>query len=192
MSIKPSGCTQCIIQQPTICCELCLPSYFETVAHVSLEKSKNRPPCSTLPEKNYKTNPCDIELWNALHDFHKTHTLEHFGCAHLCNTGPGVIMANDVLQHIVDCAHISTSLKQLPSLWRRLTGAVQRSLEMWYWILLSYATLSQLQTHPLHLLPMVHYPHPFLWSNPIDARLVNKKVISVSKFIGYNYTKLRM
>ena len=100
-----SGCTRCIIQQPTICCELCSPSYFETVAHVSLEKSKNQPPRSTLPEENYKTNPCDMELRNALHNFCKTHTLECFGHAYLHNTGPDVIMVNDVLQRIVNCAH---------------------------------------------------------------------------------------
>ena len=46
-----------------------------------------------------------MELQNALHDFRKTRTLEHFGCAHLHNTGPGVIMADDVLQRIVDCTH---------------------------------------------------------------------------------------
>jgi hypothetical protein len=90
---------------PTICCELCTPAHFKDIARVSIEKAKNRPARSTIPDKNYTPTAQDAELRAALHDFRKMRTLELHGRARLRNLGPGIIMGDDVLQRIVDCSH---------------------------------------------------------------------------------------
>jgi hypothetical protein len=90
---------------PSICCELCTPAHFKDIARVSIEKAKNRPARSTIPDKNYTPAPRDAELRAALHDFRKTRTLELHGRARLRNLGPGIIMGDDVLQRIIDCSH---------------------------------------------------------------------------------------
>jgi hypothetical protein len=46
-----------------------------------------------------------MNLRDALHNFRKEQTIARFGHACLRNTGPGIIMADDVLQRIIDCAH---------------------------------------------------------------------------------------
>ena len=48
-----------------------------------------------------------MNLRNALHEFRKEKTIEKFGCACLRDTGPGIIMADDVLFRILDCAHFN-------------------------------------------------------------------------------------
>lgn len=90
---------------PTICCELCTPAHFENFARVSIEKPKNRSARSTLPEKDYVPASRDVELRAALHTFRKARTLELYGRARLRNLGPGIVMGDDVLQRIIDCAH---------------------------------------------------------------------------------------
>src|SRR5882762_5689723 len=37
------GCPHCIIKMPTIFCELCMPTHFEDIGQVSIEKAKNCP-----------------------------------------------------------------------------------------------------------------------------------------------------
>ena len=103
----PAGCPRCIVQAPTICCELCTPAFFENIARVSIAKTKNRPPRTTLPAKTYQMTSQDMNLHNALHEFHKEKTIEKFGRACLRDTGPGIIMADDVLFRILDCAHFT-------------------------------------------------------------------------------------
>lgn len=48
-----------------------------------------------------------MSLRNALHEFRKKQTVEKFGHACLRDTGPGIIMADDVLNRILDCAHFN-------------------------------------------------------------------------------------
>lgn len=47
----------------------------------------------------------DLTLRDALHQFWKQKTLERFGRVTLKNHGPGLIMSDEVLTRIVDCAH---------------------------------------------------------------------------------------
>lgn len=101
----PLGCPRCMISDPTICCELCTPAHFEDFARVTMDKAKNRPSRSRLPDKDYKATSQDMKLRDALHSFRKEQTILEFGRACLRNTGPSIIMADDVLQRIVDCAH---------------------------------------------------------------------------------------
>lgn len=46
-----------------------------------------------------------MSLRNALHEFRRAATTKKFSRAVLKNSGPGVVMSNEVLQRIVDCAH---------------------------------------------------------------------------------------
>ncbi|KAJ7825137.1 hypothetical protein B0H14DRAFT_2596792 [Mycena olivaceomarginata] len=53
----------------------------------------------------YMANTQDMNLSNVLHEFRRVATIKKFSCAVLKNSGPGVVMSNEMLQHIVDCVH---------------------------------------------------------------------------------------
>ncbi|KAF8192846.1 P-loop containing nucleoside triphosphate hydrolase protein [Mycena galopus ATCC 62051] len=71
------------------------------------------------------------KLRDALHEFRKTATIEKFSKAVLKNSGPGVLMSNEVLQRIVDCAHLHKieSTEQLLK-ETRWAGAVEFGTEI--------------------------------------------------------------
>jgi hypothetical protein len=46
-----------------------------------------------------------MDLRDTLHNFRKQCTIDKFGQAALKNNGPGMIMPNDLLDCIIDCAH---------------------------------------------------------------------------------------
>lgn len=46
-----------------------------------------------------------MTLRDALHEFRRDATVKKFSRAVLKNSGPGVVMSNEILQRIVDCAH---------------------------------------------------------------------------------------
>jgi ATP-dependent DNA helicase RecQ len=46
-----------------------------------------------------------MNLRDALHEFRRNATVKKFSRAILKNSGPGVVMSNEILQRIVDCAH---------------------------------------------------------------------------------------
>jgi hypothetical protein len=98
------GCPCCIVLPSPICCELCNPSAFADFALVDIAKSSNKPARSRLPKKSALMSH-DHDLRKALHEFRKRRTISKFGTPCLINTGPGIIMPNDILQRIVDCAH---------------------------------------------------------------------------------------
>jgi hypothetical protein len=100
----PSGCQRCIISASLICCKLCSPRIFEDFAVVDLSlRPKPRPGRSRI--QSFKPNSHDMDLRNALHDFRKQRTIDKFGLPALKNNGPGMIMTNQTLQRIIDCAH---------------------------------------------------------------------------------------
>ena len=47
----------------------------------------------------------DMGLRDALNDFREQETIKKFGKSQLKNSGPGLIMPNDILKRIVDCVH---------------------------------------------------------------------------------------
>jgi hypothetical protein len=55
----------------------------------------------------YQMTSRDMSLRTALHEFCREKTIEKFGRACLRDTGLGIIMADDVLFRIVDCAHFN-------------------------------------------------------------------------------------
>jgi hypothetical protein len=54
---------------------------------------------------SYKADALDMNLRDVLHEFRRGATTTKFGRVVLKNSGPGVVMSNEVLQRIVDCAH---------------------------------------------------------------------------------------
>ncbi|KAJ7231791.1 P-loop containing nucleoside triphosphate hydrolase protein [Mycena rebaudengoi] len=99
----PDGCPRCVSKTPPIYCELCTPSHFESFAIVDLPKPAPVPSRSRL--KAYKAEGDDMTLRDALHGFRLAATIAKFGHAVLKNNGPGMVLSNEVLQRIVDCAH---------------------------------------------------------------------------------------
>jgi ATP-dependent DNA helicase RecQ len=55
--------------------------------------------------KDYTAGASDMNLRDALHNFRREVVQTKFGLACLKDMGPGVFMANEVLQRVVDCAH---------------------------------------------------------------------------------------
>lgn len=89
---------------PTICCELCHPDPFADFALPDLQarpkRGRNR---ATI--KDYKSEPRDLQLMDALDDFREQETVKEFGKITLRTTGPSLIMSNEILKRLVDCAH---------------------------------------------------------------------------------------
>ncbi|KAH7917502.1 P-loop containing nucleoside triphosphate hydrolase protein [Leucogyrophana mollusca] len=100
---SPTGCSRCVINTPTICCELCSPNHFKDFARVSIPKPTTAPSRSKI--KDYTAARSDMELRDALHDYRKTLCIQKFGPANFKNYGAGAVMSHAILQRIVDCAH---------------------------------------------------------------------------------------
>lgn len=119
----PTGCQRCIIRQPTICCELCNPEHFKDFARsdprLRPKRLRNR---SHIPD--YKADQHDMSLRDALNEFREQETIKKFGKSRLKNSGPGLIMPNNILQRIVDCVHAqkinSKDDLQLETRWSRV------------------------------------------------------------------------
>ncbi|KAJ7767607.1 hypothetical protein B0H16DRAFT_1412044 [Mycena metata] len=97
------GCTRCKVVPAGHCCELCTPAEFAQFAHVDLPKPKQQPSRSRIAD--YKAGRIDFALRDDLHAFRKARTIELRGRAIFRSLGRGLIMPDDVLQRIVDCAH---------------------------------------------------------------------------------------
>ncbi|KZP14844.1 P-loop containing nucleoside triphosphate hydrolase protein [Athelia psychrophila] len=54
----------------------------------------------------YDTQPHNMELRKALHQFRKDETIKVFNLVTLKNIGPSIILSNALLDRIVDCAHV--------------------------------------------------------------------------------------
>src|SRR5882762_8009475 len=54
---------------------------------------------------DYKAEQYNMNLRNALNNFCEEETIKKFGKLGLKNSGPGLIMRNNILQRIVDCTH---------------------------------------------------------------------------------------
>ncbi|KAJ6570683.1 P-loop containing nucleoside triphosphate hydrolase protein [Mycena sp. CBHHK59/15] len=125
----PDGCLRCVSKTPLICCELCTPAHFESFAIVDLPKVPPIPSKSRI--RPYKAEASDMDLRDALHQFRRTATETKFSRAVLKNSGPGLVMSNEVLQRIVDCAHVY-KIQSIEQLARetRWAGATEFGFEV--------------------------------------------------------------
>jgi ATP-dependent DNA helicase RecQ len=101
---NPAGCQHCIIRQPAVCCALCNPQIFTDFAHSdpALRPKRTRKR-SSIPD--YTPDQYDTGLRDALNEFREQETVKKFGKSRLKNSGPGLIMPNDILKRIIDCVH---------------------------------------------------------------------------------------
>ncbi|KAI0641185.1 P-loop containing nucleoside triphosphate hydrolase protein [Trametes meyenii] len=98
------GCSRCLVPPSSVCCSLCSPDHsLFAVFSIPLSDKTALPRASQI-ETRYKMTSTDIELRRALHAFRRSKTLEVLGKAHLQNLGTGMIMGDEVLGRIADCA----------------------------------------------------------------------------------------
>lgn len=102
---REGGCPRCIIPSPTICCSLHTPDRFKTFARTDTDKTNGKTRRSRVDDK-YEADAVDMQLRNALNTFRRDQTTSIFGWAALINLGPALIMSDEVLHRIVDCAHV--------------------------------------------------------------------------------------
>ena len=105
----PDGCPRCAYTTSDICCEICSPEAFMLLTPVSTPARQKQ--ASGLGRsrinKDYERDQQDRQLASALHEFRQRKTLERFGAGGLRQMGAGLIMTDDVLARIVDCAHFN-------------------------------------------------------------------------------------
>jgi hypothetical protein len=101
---NPAGCQHCIICPPVICCELCNPKHFKDFAQ-SDPSIRPKRPRNQSHIGDYQADQYDMNLRDALNKFCEQETIKRFGKSRLKNSGPGLIMPNDILSRIVDCVH---------------------------------------------------------------------------------------
>ena len=98
------GCVQCHVMEPAIssCCDIHDPTAF-----LPYDSHVQRPPCIPKPSRlpKYTKDEHDYELALALDDWRVEKTKEVYGWACLNNYGASLIMPNNTLDRIVDCAH---------------------------------------------------------------------------------------
>ncbi|KAF7793204.1 hypothetical protein EIP86_004313 [Pleurotus ostreatoroseus] len=61
-------------------------------------------PRASKVNKTYDIQPMDAELQRALHDFRRTKATAKYGAFMLRNVGAGLIMGDETIQRIIDCA----------------------------------------------------------------------------------------
>ena len=101
----PSGCPRCVYKKPTVCCEgpACQPEAFMDFAPTN----QNLRPKPALPRsriKPYEVGDSHRALKKDLHDFRVRSSVQKFGRPAFAMMGHGLVMSDETLQRIVDCA----------------------------------------------------------------------------------------
>ncbi|OJT09442.1 hypothetical protein TRAPUB_13660 [Trametes pubescens] len=115
-----AGCTRCGLAPSAVCCSLCSPSH-PAFSFLPSPTDISRPsaPRASHIETKYNMNATDIAFRRALHDFRRAETLKTFGRAHLNNMGTGMIMGDEELSRIADCAR-ARKLSSLDELFKEV------------------------------------------------------------------------
>ena len=97
--------THCVLCTSPICCSLCTPKHplFSLLPPVDTRLDKISAPRASQVDRDYKMDASDFAFHSAVNTFWREATHKKYGLAHLNNLGPGEIMGNDVLKHIMDC-----------------------------------------------------------------------------------------
>ncbi|KAI5980764.1 P-loop containing nucleoside triphosphate hydrolase protein [Pisolithus albus] len=102
LSCQSGGCARCYIGEPIICCDIHNPDEFvELTTHMS--KLPPAPQRSRIPK--YTWVPSDFSLRDALDDWREEKTASVYGWHHLKDIGPCILMTDETVDRIVDCAH---------------------------------------------------------------------------------------
>ncbi|KAF8219277.1 hypothetical protein L208DRAFT_1341853, partial [Tricholoma matsutake] len=151
----PEGCHRCALPTSWICCDLHNPTPFNFFK-VSPQKSDRLPPWSRLV-LGYKMVGEDHQLREALDNWWEKATAARYGWAHLHDLGPTLIMPNEVLNRIIDCAHYhkinSTSELKNETRWDEIEQCGDEVLEIIQCLRPQVSAASPLTTTPLRTLP---------------------------------------
>ncbi|KAG1724774.1 hypothetical protein EDB19DRAFT_1644335, partial [Suillus lakei] len=96
------GGSRCAPVTPDMCCDIHHLSAFP-LFNTHIPQPPKLPNHSRLP--NYAMGPKEYELCEALEDWREEKMAEKYGCSHLINIGPAIIMADSVLDRLVNCTH---------------------------------------------------------------------------------------
>ncbi|KAF7792564.1 hypothetical protein EIP86_003605 [Pleurotus ostreatoroseus] len=157
---QEGGCARCTPFPSSICCELCWlraqnsnastatsPNPFAMLPDPDAPSDSSAGPRASGVKKDYDFERADQLLQADLHEFRKEKTIQLYGKTHLRNMGPTLVMGNDTLQRIIDCARAH----KLPTL-----DALKKETK---WV--RTAELGQVVLDIVHR----HYPTP----NPTSA-----------------------
>ncbi|KAG2341215.1 hypothetical protein BDR05DRAFT_888587 [Suillus weaverae] len=96
------GCSCCAPVTLDVCCDIRHLSTFP-LFNTHIPQPPKLPNHSHLP--NYTMGPKEYELCEALEDWREEKMAEIYGCSHLINIGLAIIMADSVLDRLVNCTH---------------------------------------------------------------------------------------
>lgn len=97
------GCSRCRIPLPISCCDLCDPA-LKTFGRISMPATSTKAR-GTKIKKKYEPTEQDQALRRALDAFREEAVVEEFGEEDAKDLGSSIILCNETLDRIVDCAH---------------------------------------------------------------------------------------
>ncbi|KAI0635614.1 P-loop containing nucleoside triphosphate hydrolase protein [Trametes polyzona] len=101
-------CGRCFVPPPSSppCCSLCTPDYdlLAILPNPAASPIKPSIPRASKVSTKHDMSADDLTLQRALNTFRRDKTTAKYGPQHLRNLGPALIMSNDVLKRIADCA----------------------------------------------------------------------------------------
>ncbi|KAH9831739.1 P-loop containing nucleoside triphosphate hydrolase protein [Rhodofomes roseus] len=102
---RPTGCSRCATRSPVVCCILCSPDAqcFKAIAPGECHTAA-RPDGASRIKKDMVISPAGRDLRTALNTFRRERTIEKYNKALLDALGPSVILPDNVLDHLVECA----------------------------------------------------------------------------------------
>ncbi|KAH6893858.1 hypothetical protein BKA70DRAFT_1440086 [Coprinopsis sp. MPI-PUGE-AT-0042] len=114
-SSSPTGCKRCAVAVPTICCDVCHPSFFKKydVDFAKPPRVQNRSAVPTVKAKPMTDR--DVEFRSALLAWRRTGALEKFKGPVVRRFGPKVFMTEELMERVIECARARklTSLEDL-------------------------------------------------------------------------------
>ncbi|KAJ3537272.1 hypothetical protein NM688_g6715 [Phlebia brevispora] len=106
---SPTGCSRCTPKAPTKCCDLHPggKEYLDSILPRARlpEKSPKAPARSRL--RKYQCNGMDYKLSDVLHDWRVAKTIEEFDEGTYHEFGASLVLPDDTMDRIVDCAHFN-------------------------------------------------------------------------------------
>jgi hypothetical protein len=116
-----SGCSRCAPRDVVICCDLCDPEFFKQY-RVPVAKQTRLPAKSRI--KPFEMMVMGNDLKTALFDWQRQHAVAKFGNLVVRRLGAKLLISDEIVEHLVTCAHSGTQLSNIDHLitetkWRR-------------------------------------------------------------------------
>ena len=109
------GCARCSTPPPHPCCDLCDPRAFDDLFALMEPPPRPPPRPSKSSLKEYVRGEPELRLSQALGAWRRATTIKKFGHSILRDVGSSLVLTNDQLERLVDCAHFGkiTNVEQL-------------------------------------------------------------------------------